>query len=161
MGNKTMHDKPLCPYCGPWNGHPDGVEMIPIKSPRFLPDKTRILGTFYKCPCCGARSPWEHMQDVAFASALRRFQPMQKPLTLEEIVELQKAYKNLFDSKRLTKKAMCDLVVPFRDKYNLSDLTALRVARGEFSLEQIAKLIASCVSTAEERAAAKWEEETT
>lgn len=149
----TCHSdrKPMCQYCGQWNGHPDGVVM-----------EVKLEDWFdYRCVCpvCKATGPKASTPEDAIDDALRRFQPIQKPMTLEEIVELQKAYKTLFDSKRLTKKAMCDLVVPFRDKYSLSDSTALRVARGELSLEQIAKLIASCGLTDEERAAAKWDEQ--
>lgn len=56
---------------------------------------------------------------------------------LEEIVELQNSYQELADEKRLTKKAMCDLCVPFRDKYNLTDLQMLRIARKQMELDEI------------------------
>lgn len=62
-------------------------------------------------------------------------------LDLNEIVELQKSYQKLLDSKKLTKRAMCELVVPFRDKYGLSDLEALRVARNELTLSEISEFI--------------------
>lgn len=60
---------------------------------------------------------------------------------LLEIGELQKEYQNLLRTKKLTKKAMCDLVIPFRDKYNLTDLQALQVARNELSVMEMAELI--------------------
>lgn len=60
---------------------------------------------------------------------------------LKEIVDLQKRYKELFKAKRLTKKAICDLGIPFRNKYNLGDLETLRIMRGELSLEEIWKFI--------------------
>ena len=60
---------------------------------------------------------------------------------LREIGELQNKYQNLLRTKRLTKKAMCDLVIPFRDKYNLTDLQALQVARNELSILEMANLI--------------------
>ena len=41
----------------------------------------------------------------------------------------------------MTKKAMCDLVIPFRDKYGLSDLQALMIARNEMSISEIAELL--------------------
>lgn len=62
-------------------------------------------------------------------------------LDLNEIVELQKSYQKLLDSKKLTKRAMCELVVPFRDKYGLSDLEALKIARNELTLSEISEFI--------------------
>ena len=41
----------------------------------------------------------------------------------------------------MTKKAICDLVIPFRDKYNLTDLQALQIARNELSMSEIAELL--------------------
>lgn len=85
-----MHDSiPLCPYCGPWNGHPDGVEMVQESCERsvyFELEKAVKINTgyFYKCPSCGATSKICDTKQNAYLSAIRRFQPMQKPLTLEE-----------------------------------------------------------------------------
>ena len=42
--------------------------------------------------------------------------------------------------KEFTKKAMCNLVIPFRDKYNLTDLQALQVARNELSVMEMQSL---------------------
>ena len=47
------------------------------------------------------------------------------------------------NGNKLTKKAMCDLVVPFRDKYKLTDLQALMVARNELSISEIADLLSN------------------
>lgn len=60
---------------------------------------------------------------------------------LQEIGELQNEYQNLLRTKKLTKKSMCNLVIPFRDKYNLTDLQALQVARNELSVMEMAELI--------------------
>lgn len=60
---------------------------------------------------------------------------------LKEIGKLQADYNKLVREKRLTKKAMCDLVIPFRDKYGLKDSDALRIARAEMSLSEIADLL--------------------
>lgn len=60
---------------------------------------------------------------------------------LQEIGELQNGYQNLLKTKKLTKKEMCNLVIPFRDKYNLTDLQALQVARNELSVIEMAELI--------------------
>ena len=48
---------------------------------------------------------------------------------LKEIGDLQNNYQKLIDNNQLTKKAICDLVIPFRDEYNLSDSQALQIAR--------------------------------
>ena len=60
---------------------------------------------------------------------------------IKVIAVLQKEYKKLLLTKKLTKKAMCELVVPFRDKYHLKDREALSIARNEVSMEQIAEMI--------------------
>ena len=44
-------------------------------------------------------------------------------------------------TKRLTKRAICDLVIPFRDKYNLTDKDALMIARNEITLSKIVDLM--------------------
>lgn len=60
---------------------------------------------------------------------------------LREVGKLQDDYQKLVNGNKLTKKAMCDLVVPFRDKYKLTDLQALMVARNELSISEIADLL--------------------
>lgn len=45
------------------------------------------------------------------------------------------------DEKKLSKKNMCDLVIPFRDKYNLTDSQALQIARNELSIAEINDLL--------------------
>lgn len=60
---------------------------------------------------------------------------------MREAAELQDAYKKLIDGKRLTKKAMCELCIPFRDKYRLKDSQALRIARREMDLFEMVDLL--------------------
>lgn len=60
---------------------------------------------------------------------------------MREVAELQKAYQKLIDEKRLTKRAMCDLCIPFRDKYDLKDSQALRIARNEMDLSEMVDLL--------------------
>lgn len=60
---------------------------------------------------------------------------------MKEVGELQNNYTNLVHIGKLTKKAMCDLVIPFRDKYNLTDLQALQIARNELSLLEMYDLL--------------------
>lgn len=60
---------------------------------------------------------------------------------MNEVGNLQKSYNSLIENGKLTKKAMCDLVVPFKDKYGLSDLQALMIARNEMSIPEMAELL--------------------
>ena len=54
---------------------------------------------------------------------------------------MQEEYQQLVDEKRLSKKAMCALCVPFRDKYGLTDLQTLRIARKEMGLMEMVDLL--------------------
>lgn len=60
---------------------------------------------------------------------------------LNDIAEIQKAYQRLIDEHRLSKKEICDLVIPFRDAYNLTDSQALAIARAELSVSEINDLL--------------------
>ena len=62
---------------------------------------------------------------------------------MREIGALQAGYNRLMQSKAVTKKAICNLVIPFRDKYGLSDLEALKITRNEMSIAEIAELLAT------------------
>lgn len=59
---------------------------------------------------------------------------------IKEIAALQDKYYQLARKKQLTKKAICDLCVPFRNKYHMSDSDTLRIARNELRLSQIVEL---------------------
>ena len=61
-------------------------------------------------------------------------------LFFKEASKLQEDYAKLVRKKKLTKQAMCDLCVPFRDKYHLSDMQVLQIARKEVSLAELVKL---------------------
>lgn len=60
---------------------------------------------------------------------------------MNDAAVLQKEYQKLIDEQRLTKKEMCDLVIPFRDKYGLKDGQALQIARNELSVSEINDLL--------------------
>ena len=60
---------------------------------------------------------------------------------IKEIGCLQENYKKLLTGGKMTKKAMCDLVIPFRDKYRLTDIDALSIARNEKSFNEVAKIL--------------------
>lgn len=60
---------------------------------------------------------------------------------MKEVGKLQDDYKKLVDERKLTKRAMCELVIPFRDKYGLSDMQSLQIARAELTISEIAVLL--------------------
>lgn len=60
---------------------------------------------------------------------------------MNEVAELQKGWDELQLSGHMTKKAMLDLVIPFRDKYGLKDSQALQIARAELSIPEINDLL--------------------
>lgn len=57
-----------------------------------------------------------------------------------QIAELQTGYQKLIDTRSMTKKALCDLCVPFRDEYNLKDSQVLQIARKELDISEIIEL---------------------
>ncbi len=63
---------------------------------------------------------------------------------MQEIGKLQDDYRELLDKKSLTKRAMCNLVIPFRDKYKLTDFQVLSIARNELSISEISSLLIKC-----------------
>lgn len=60
---------------------------------------------------------------------------------MKEVSELQKGYRRLEHNRALTKKNICDLVIPFRDKYKLKDAEALQIARNELSITKIVSML--------------------
>lgn len=56
---------------------------------------------------------------------------------IDDISNLQSKWEELINNECLTKKTMCDLCIPFRDKYKLKDSQVLQIARNEVSLETI------------------------
>lgn len=60
---------------------------------------------------------------------------------MTDVANLQTEYSKLIDEERLTKKNICDLVIPFRNKYQLKDSQALQVARDELSVAEINDLL--------------------
>lgn len=61
-------------------------------------------------------------------------------MIFKEIAVIQEEYNRLIKENKMTKKALCDLCVPFRDKYNLSDLETLNLARNQMTLSEIINL---------------------
>ena len=59
-------------------------------------------------------------------------------MTLSDIIEIQKVYKALGN---FTKKQFCDAMIPYRDKFKLTDREVLTIARNELTLEEIDKFL--------------------
>lgn len=59
---------------------------------------------------------------------------------LIEAGKLQDGYDELLESGNFTKKALCDLCIPFRDKYELTDMQTLQIARKEMSITRISEV---------------------
>ncbi len=60
---------------------------------------------------------------------------------MSKAAKLQNDYQALINNKKITKKAICDLCIPFRDKYRLTDLQTLRIAREEMDLSEMLELL--------------------
>ena len=61
-------------------------------------------------------------------------------ITVKDIVDLQESYKELVETKTLSKRKLCELCIPFRDKFGLTDIETLRIARDEITLKEIDKI---------------------
>lgn len=60
---------------------------------------------------------------------------------MREVANLQESYRILIDENRLTKKSMCNLCIPFRNKYHLTDKQTLMIARNEMTLAEVCDLL--------------------
>lgn len=63
----------------------------------------------------------------------------------KEVEQLQIRYQELIDRGKVTKADICQLVIPFRDKYGLTDIQALSIARADLTPTQINKLLTKCI----------------
>lgn len=79
-------------------------------------------------------------------------------MRLKEVAVLQSEYQQLL-KKGITKKAMCELVIPFRDKWGLSDAEALSIARNEISLSHVCEMMNNPNQTKADRIRAMSDEE--
>lgn len=64
---------------------------------------------------------------------------------LKDVLHLQIEWTKLLKNKKMTKKAIIDLCVPFRDKYNLTDKQTLCIARDELTKQQLLNILESQV----------------
>lgn len=58
-----------------------------------------------------------------------------------DIAIMQEKYSSLFVNGVVTKKNICEVCVPFKDKYGFSDLQTLQLARSELSIAEIIRLV--------------------
>lgn len=63
----------------------------------------------------------------------------------KDILKLQLEWNKLLKNNNITKKAIIDLCVPFRDKYNLTDKQTLCIARDELSKQVLLDILESQV----------------
>lgn len=47
----------------------------------------------------------------------------------------------MMEEKSFTQKKLCELCIPFRDKYHLSDSQTIAIAREEVSISEIRDLV--------------------
>lgn len=62
-------------------------------------------------------------------------------ILLEDVADVQRRYRFLCDSDKLTKSALCELCIPFRDKYHLTDWQTLCIVRGDASADDIIEIL--------------------
>lgn len=60
---------------------------------------------------------------------------------IREAAIMQEEYQRLVDESKLTKKSMCDLCMPFRDKYRLTDVQTIKIASKKMSLMEMVQLL--------------------
>lgn len=58
-----------------------------------------------------------------------------------DIAIMQDKYSSLFVDGVVTKGNICEVCVPFKDKYGFSDLQTLQLARSELSISEIIRLV--------------------
>lgn len=63
----------------------------------------------------------------------------------KEVAELQTKYKALLHSGMASKKNICELVIPIRNKYGISDVQALNIASGTMLPTWIDKLLTESI----------------
>lgn len=96
------------------------IEKLRGQVPHWIPVEERLPENFRKVLCWG-----EYFRYGDF-------------MQIEVAVEIQKAYSKLTSGQvPFTKKNMCAILAPLRDKYGLTDRQVLAVARNELSLEEI------------------------
>ena len=78
------------------------------------------------------------VSECEYALAMRAMRTVSR---MEEVKELRNKYKELKRTNNFTKRALCDLCIPFRDKYKLSDEEAVGIVNSTYSVEKSLMLI--------------------
>ena len=60
---------------------------------------------------------------------------------LRDAAELQQTYAELRSLRKMTKQKLCDTLIPFRDKYALTDMQTMRIAAGTMPLMALIELL--------------------
>lgn len=60
---------------------------------------------------------------------------------IKEIIVLQARYQSLYINNKLTKANICELCIPFRDKYHLQDHEVLNIAKAYYGFERTIQLV--------------------
>lgn len=76
-----MARKAYCPYHGPWNGFPNGVEMKHYWADAPFGGK---IVHWYECPVCDNGAPAADTEEGAWLNAVRLYLP-QQPLTVDQL----------------------------------------------------------------------------
>lgn len=166
----SMTEKPLCRYCGEHNCQPHGVEMRLVSMETVSGNND----SWYECPHCGSRSPRKSttfMLDAkrwALRSALRTSKPMQKPLTISDLCAIQTEKKGperqiplLIESKDSKPDEFWCLFVSVNDRgetnviVSWSGALTIQLRNDTCGIDWRPWL---ALPTAEERAAAPWED---
>lgn len=127
-------EKALCPYCG--------AEMCVDSYFK------REFGPRYFCHCwtCGSMGPdGGETEEKAREAALKRYKPMQKPLTWEEVIAHEKPYHLWVEERRASSKVYQYI---FYDRYMIYADNQYGVSFRFWATKP----------TDAERAAAKWED---
>lgn len=85
---------------------------------------------------------WRPVLERVLQSLIQRTKKAERERdAMRDAAIMQQKYQCLYDTHKLSKKAMCELCVPFRDKYGLTDLQTLRIARKEMDLMEMVELL--------------------
>jgi len=60
---------------------------------------------------------------------------------MNSVPSRSRQYHNMYVSNKITKKSMCDLVIPFKEKYGLTDHEALNIVKGFTSTKKIMNIL--------------------
>lgn len=59
---------------------------------------------------------------------------------MKDVALMQENYDNLRNSGNFTKQAICNMLIPFRDKYKLTDIQTLGIANKRYNLAEMIQL---------------------